>query len=76
MKSALPPITPIHRTGRERFHTAGEDLGFDLRSFWRWSVSDLVSNATRGRLAEYLVARAIAKLAEEIEDVAGRLLSA
>jgi hypothetical protein len=34
-------------------------LGFDLHDFWAWSVSDLVSNATRGRLAEYIIARAL-----------------
>ena len=59
VKNALPPITTLRQTGKERFHSAGKDLGFDLRSFWQWSVSDLVSNATRGRLAEYLVARVI-----------------
>ncbi len=34
-------------------------LEFDLLSFWQWSASDLLSNATRGVLAEYLVARAL-----------------
>ncbi len=28
-------------------------------SFWQWSASDLVSNALRGRLAEFLVAQAL-----------------
>ena len=68
MNSALPPITPIRRTGKERFHTAEDDLGFDLRSFWRWSASDLVSNATRGVLAEYLVARAIGVGQDEVRE--------
>jgi hypothetical protein len=30
-----------------------------LLSFWQWSASDLVSNALRGRLAEFLVAQAL-----------------
>jgi hypothetical protein len=47
------------RSGAEPFHDASQDLGFDLLSFWRWSASDIVSNATRGILAEYLVARAV-----------------
>jgi len=47
------------RTGDERFHQHGVALDFALLDFWRWSVSDLVSNATRGRLAEYLVAKAL-----------------
>jgi hypothetical protein len=30
-----------------------------LLSFWRWAYSDLISNANRGVLAEFLVARAL-----------------
>jgi hypothetical protein len=33
----------------------GADLGFDLIGFWKWSVLDLVSNATSGRHAEYII---------------------
>jgi hypothetical protein len=46
-------------TGEERFQLAGKALDLNLLGFWQWSVSDLVSNATRGRLAEYIVARAL-----------------
>jgi hypothetical protein len=45
--------------GTEPFHRDGQSLDFDLLDFWRWSASDLVSNATRGVLAEYIVARAL-----------------
>lgn len=45
--------------GTEYFHNAGENLGFDVGDFWSWSVSDLVSNTTRGILAEYIVGRAV-----------------
>jgi hypothetical protein len=31
---------------------------FTLLDFWRWSVSDILSNATRGRFAEFIVATA------------------
>jgi hypothetical protein len=55
----LGRITTIPKNGDESFHFAGREAGFDLLSFWRWSVSDLVSNATRGRLAEFIVARAL-----------------
>ncbi|MEI6450197.1 MAG: DUF2283 domain-containing protein [Actinomycetes bacterium] len=44
---------------REPFHDGGRALGFDVLAFWRWSTSDLVSNATRGALAEHLVAQAL-----------------
>jgi hypothetical protein len=47
-----------HRcSGTEPFHTEGRPIGGVLLDFWQWSDSDLRSNALRGRLAEYLVAR-------------------
>jgi len=55
----LGPIEVERRTGGESFHDGGCNLGFDLMGFWQWSASDLVSNATRGILAEYLVAQAL-----------------
>lgn len=53
------------KTGAEVFTAGAEKLGFDLQDFWRWSASDILSNATRGILAEYLVARALGILVEE-----------
>jgi hypothetical protein len=44
------------RTGKEGFHRDGKPVGPRLVDFWRWADSDLLSNALRGRLAEYLVA--------------------
>ena len=55
----LGPIDANRRKGTEPFRDSEGSLGFDLLSFWQWSSSDLVSNATRGILAEYLVARAL-----------------
>ncbi len=55
----LPPIAVQRRTGQEAFHTDGRVLPHSLRNFWQWSVSDLVSNVTRGRLAEFIVATAV-----------------
>jgi hypothetical protein len=45
------------KSGTERFHRNGAQLGFDLLNFWQWSSSDLVNNVLRGRLAEYIVAQ-------------------
>jgi hypothetical protein len=59
MTGELGPLRAPRRNGSEAFHRGTAPLGFDLADFWAWSVSDLVSNATRGRLAEYLVARAL-----------------
>lgn len=53
------PIEVRRRLGDESFRDGARDLGFDLIGFWQWSCSDLVSNATRGILAEYLVAQAL-----------------
>jgi len=55
----LGAITASRRTGSEPFHRSGTPLGVDLLDFWGWDVSDLVSNATRGILAEYIVARGL-----------------
>jgi len=47
------------REGDEAITNHGTGPGFQLAEFWRWSASDLVSNAQRGVLAEFLVARAV-----------------
>ena len=49
-------IVPKRKSGTETFHRNGTPFGFQLQDFWRWCYSDLLSNAARGRLAEYLVA--------------------
>ncbi len=59
----------VHRkTGDERFLADGAPLPFSLLDFWRWSVSDLVSNITRGRLAEFIVARALGISTDGVRD--------
>ncbi len=47
------------KLGDEVFISNGRATDHRLVDFWRWSVSDLVSNATRGRLAEFIVATAL-----------------
>jgi hypothetical protein len=56
------------KTGHETFRSNGQDLGITLLDFWRWSVSDLVSNATRGVLAEFIVASALAIPIHSVRD--------
>jgi len=51
------PIQP--KTGAEPLHANGVPTGLSLVDFWRWSTSDLVSNATRGVLAEFIVSSAL-----------------
>jgi len=57
--NGLPPIEATRKSGDEVFTGSGQSEGLTLHDFWRWSCSDLVSNATRGVLAEYLVASAL-----------------
>lgn len=55
----LPRLVVLPREGAEPFSLGGNDTGLRLLDFWRWSTSDLVSNATRGVLAEFIVASAL-----------------
>jgi hypothetical protein len=59
MTDSLKHLTITKKSGKENFHLEGKPVGFDLLSFWQWSTSDLVSNATRGILAEFIVAQAV-----------------
>lgn len=59
----------IHpKSGNESLHINGESIGVDLTSFWRWSTSDLVSNATRGVLAEFIVAKALGNVSSQVRN--------
>ncbi|MBN2455359.1 MAG: hypothetical protein JXB29_02290 [Sedimentisphaerales bacterium] len=55
----LPPIKVIIKTGDEKFLGICDGQLLTLKEFWQWLASDLVSNATRGILAEYIVAAAL-----------------
>lgn len=52
----LDKIQSTIKTGQEPLTYNEKALNFSLLDFWRWSVSDLLSNATRGRFAEFIVA--------------------
>ncbi|MFF5988035.1 hypothetical protein [Prauserella flavalba] len=53
------PRSPRAKTGDEPFLHGGRRLGPDLREFWSWASSDLIGNAMRGVLAEYVVGLAL-----------------
>jgi hypothetical protein len=59
MDSTWSAIKATRKTGSEPFHNENLELGFTVQDFWQWAVSDLVSNANRGLVAEYIVARAL-----------------
>ena len=47
------------RLASDALHVAGRPLDASLGDFWAWMGSDLLHNAFRGQLAEYLVAQAL-----------------
>jgi hypothetical protein len=56
------------KSGDEPLHRSGAPLGATVLDFWRWGVSDLVSNATRGLLAEFIVANALGIDTSHVRD--------
>jgi hypothetical protein len=59
VESLSPALEPRRRAGQEPFRRHGAGLTFTILDFWAWSSSDLMSNALRGRVAEFLVAQAL-----------------
>jgi len=55
----LPRISTNIKNGSEPFHENDKTLSFTLLDFWKWNASDILSNATQGRLAEFIVATAL-----------------
>jgi hypothetical protein len=64
----FPPIPPMRLTGEERFITRTSVITPTVLDFWRWSTADLMSNATRGILAEFIVATALGVTGEIREE--------
>jgi hypothetical protein len=54
----LDKIQVALKTGNEQLTIASQGTGTSINHFWRWYVSDLLSNATRGVFAEFIVATA------------------
>lgn len=54
-----PGLVVSRRIGGECFTGEGVPAGATLLGFWQWAMSDLTNNATRGLVAEYLVACAV-----------------
>jgi len=64
----LKRLPPKKRTGSEPFSIRGRATDFTVFDFWQWSTSDLVSNATRGCLAEFIVAKALKIPTNSVRD--------
>jgi hypothetical protein len=63
----LPRLNVEPKTGEEHFRSGNTNLDFTVLDFWQWTASDLVSNATRGLVAEFIVASALG-LATGVRD--------
>lgn len=59
MKPFVNKPVVASKNGNEPFIADGENSVFRLNDFWRWNVSDLLNNLTRGHLAEFIVAKAL-----------------
>jgi hypothetical protein len=55
----LEKIKAKLKTGNEPLVFEGKEAGPQLLDFWKWNSSDIVSNTTRGRFAEFIVASAL-----------------
>ena len=62
----LDPVVATPKSGDEPFVQQGQSIGSDLRQFWRWACSDLIGNAQRGVLAEYIVGLALGCVADGV----------
>ncbi len=64
----LRAIQAEPKTGDEYLTNNGEKTKYNLLKFWSWSVSDILSNATRGRFAEFVVGTAVGLDPEDLRD--------
>lgn len=55
----LTEIIATPKTGDETLMFKGEKTNYTLLDFWQWSVSDILSNAIRGKFAEFIVGSVI-----------------
>jgi hypothetical protein len=55
----LSKISSNQKTGNEHFRFDDKILNNNLLSFWQWGFSDILSNTTRGILAEFIVATSL-----------------
>lgn len=64
----LRAIKTTLKSGNEKFIFDNKELPIDVLSFWSWSSSELLGNALRGVLAEFIVASTIDQLDKPREE--------
>ena len=68
-RCALPAVElKEFRTGDEPIGGTDPEAGLTLLDFWKWSASDVLSNAPRGVLAEFLVGHALGAIDSPREE--------
>ena len=66
--SNLKEINATPKTGNEYLEDKGKKINYSLLDFWKWSVSDILSNATRGRFAEFIVGTSVGLDPKNLRD--------
>jgi hypothetical protein len=64
----LSEIKATVKIGNEKLKLNDSEIGYCISDFWKWSVSDILSNATRGRFAEFIVGTAIGLNPKNVRD--------
>jgi len=64
----LREIKAEPKVGNEYLTDNRKMTEYNLLDFWRWSVSDILSNATRGRFAEFIVGTAVGLDPKNLRD--------
>ena len=64
----LQAVKTTKKTGEEPFVFNGNEVPLNVLSFWQWSSSELLGNALRGVLAEFIVASTIDVLESPREE--------
>ena len=64
----LKAIKATPKSGAEKLTFENTETNYSLVNFWQWSVSDVLSNATRGRFAEFIVGTAMDLDSTDLRD--------
>jgi len=64
----MDPIPITLASGDEKFQYNNKNCDFALIDFWRWTLSDIITNTTRGMLAEFIVAIALSSNVKRPRD--------
>lgn len=59
MSTHLPIIPVSAKSGNESFSSNDLPIHHTIQQYWQWAYSDIISNASRGILAEYIVGMAL-----------------